>query len=183
MFTALGGQLGPNRQKRSSANFENAECEVLAGQPVHNHMSRFPRIRPFICALCSRFVIKASGGGGGGSTSMYIVINLSGCDSHVQATSSRYAGGICIAGMFEMLRVSRVVSMFTAVDPSWLSVTGLHCGSQPCSLLKQKRKKKKDHAFWRQLNEKPSVVLGCPGPAQQLMEPALLASNLTTFVH
>jgi len=27
----------------------------------------------------------------------------------------------------------------------------------------KKHKKKKDYAFWRQLNEKPSVISGCPG--------------------
>ncbi len=27
---------------------------------------------------------------------------------------------------------------------------------------KSKEKKRKDYAFWRQLNEKPSIVPGCP---------------------
>jgi len=29
----------------------------------------------------------------------------------------------------------------------------------------QKRKKRKDYAFWRQFNEKPSIIWGCPGSA------------------
>jgi len=24
-------------------------------------------------------------------------------------------------------------------------------------------KKRKDYTFWRQINEKPSIILGCPG--------------------
>ncbi len=28
---------------------------------------------------------------------------------------------------------------------------------------KKKEKKRKDYAFWRQFNEKPSIILGCPG--------------------
>jgi len=27
----------------------------------------------------------------------------------------------------------------------------------------RKEKQRKDYAFWRQFNEKPSIVLGCPG--------------------
>jgi len=28
---------------------------------------------------------------------------------------------------------------------------------------KRKEKKRKEYAFWRQFNEKPSVIPGCPG--------------------
>ena len=28
---------------------------------------------------------------------------------------------------------------------------------------KEKKKKRKDYAFWRQFNEKPSIIPGCPG--------------------
>jgi len=33
----------------------------------------------------------------------------------------------------------------------------------------KKKKKRKDYAFWRQFNEKPSIIPGCPGtPLQKL---------------
>ena len=34
----------------------------------------------------------------------------------------------------------------------------------------EKEKKTKDYAFWRQFNEKPSIVPGCPGPVSHLHE-------------
>jgi len=32
-------------------------------------------------------------------------------------------------------------------------------------LIEKKRKEKKDYAFWRLFNEKPSIIPGCPDTA------------------
>ena len=42
-----------------------------------------------------------------------------------------------------------------AAMPAILLVFGFYC--------KRKEKKRKDYAFRRQFNEKPSIILGCPG--------------------
>jgi len=34
----------------------------------------------------------------------------------------------------------------------------------------RKRKKRKDYAFWRQFNEKPSMIPGCPGTMQHIVQ-------------
>ena len=45
-----------------------------------------------------------------------------------------------------------------ALDTIWLPDTALLTNA--C----QKEKKRKDYAFRRQFNEKPSIIPGCPGP-------------------
>jgi len=34
---------------------------------------------------------------------------------------------------------------------------------------KEKKRKEKDYTFRRQLNEKPSIIPGCPGPNQNMI--------------
>ncbi len=46
----------------------------------------------------------------------------------------------------------------TPRSSSRMPATGIHSSAA-------KEKKRKDHAFRRHLNEKPSVIPGCPGPA------------------
>ena len=39
----------------------------------------------------------------------------------------------------------------------------MHDGSDILHWKEQKEKKRKDYTVWRQVNEKPSAILGCPG--------------------
>ncbi len=41
-----------------------------------------------------------------------------------------------------------------------LALNGMGCFAVSCL---RKEKKGKDHAFWCQCNEKPSIIPGCPG--------------------
>ncbi len=36
-----------------------------------------------------------------------------------------------------------------------------------CRLVLTSKKKRKVYVFWRQFNEKPSIVLGCPGDVEE----------------
>ena len=51
-------------------------------------------------------------------------------------------------------------------EPSRLYCTGqidqLGCTNSLDRLSPEQKEKKKDHASWRQFNEKPSIMLGCP---------------------
>ena len=77
-----------------------------------------------------------------------------------------------VVNIFEILQIIAKLS-YTFVDNAETVETGqLPAGN--CSRLRCKmfsllswllvdRKKRKDYAFWRQLNEKPSIIPGCPG--------------------
>jgi len=49
----------------------------------------------------------------------------------------------------------------------WVAMAGTDCGHGSSQSLQQsffrQEKKRKDYTFWRQFNEKPSIMPGCPG--------------------
>ena len=49
--------------------------------------------------------------------------------------------------------------------------------------LKRKGKKRKDYAFWRQFNEKPSIIPGCRGSCRVKKEDSVGAGPQNMFVN
>ena len=74
-----------------------------------------------------------------------------------------------ITGVSDMVRFRCRVApircsmlMVRMVQSLCMNVSGMsHSGQR--KEKKRKKKKRKDYAFWRQFNEKPSVIPGCPG--------------------
>jgi len=51
----------------------------------------------------------------------------------------------------------------TCLHP-WPAASGLKKKEKKRKEKKRKEKKRKDHTIWRQVNEKPSNISGCPRP-------------------
>ena len=60
--------------------------------------------------------------------------------------------------------VKRVANIFLGAFPTGLATVLIFSlvVLLPSSTHNRKEKKRKDYAFWRQFNEKPSILLGCP---------------------